>query len=158
MKSTANEYELQKLNANFDKKLGRLSEEYRRKADAILDADCHGFGMQKRTKRLWMWFDEKTRYQLVPKIVVLSFALIFFLFSLVALLGFHYNMETLFSINLGAAFVLLGLMLGGSILALLAVLRELTGHRYRRNPSFDVVTNPGWKHLRYNIWHRETDD
>ena len=129
MKNPTNEYEFRKLNADFDKRLDRLSDEYKRKADEIFHADRYGLDMQKRRNRLWMWFDRKTGYQIVPKIVIISFLVILGLFSVVVLLGFRYNMETLFSINLGAAFILLGLMLGGNLLVLLAVLEELAGHR-----------------------------
>ena len=73
MKNPANEYEFQKLNADFDKKLDRLSDEYKRKADEIFHADRYGLNMEKRRNRLWMWFDRKTGYQLIPKIVILLF-------------------------------------------------------------------------------------
>ena len=81
MKNPANEYEFQKLNADFDKKLDRLGDEYKRKADEIFHADRYGLDMEKRRNRLWMWFDRKTGYQLVPKIVIISFLLILGLFS-----------------------------------------------------------------------------
>ena len=42
MKNPANEYEFQKLNADFDRKLDRLSDEYKRKADEIFHADRYG--------------------------------------------------------------------------------------------------------------------
>jgi hypothetical protein len=157
MKSSTNEYEFQKLNADFDKRLDRLSDEYKHRADEIFHADQYGLDMQKRRNRLSMWFDRKTGYQIVPKIVIISFVVILGLFLFVVLLGFRYNMETLFSINLGAAFILLSLMLGGNLLVLLAVLRELAGYRPRRNVSLDIVTNPAWKRLKCNVWHRERD-
>ena len=67
-------------------------------------------------------------------------------------------METLFSINLRWAFILLGLMLGGNLLVLLAVLEDLAGYRHEDTSLMDVVTNPAWKHLKCNVWHRETDE
>jgi hypothetical protein len=158
MKNPANEYEFQKLNADFDRKLNSLSEEYQSKADEIFHADRYGLNRQKRRTRLWTWFDRKTRYQIGPKIVIISFVIILSLFSFVVVLGFRYNMDTLFTINLHAAFILLGLMLGGNLLVLLSVLEELAGYRPRRNASMDVVTNPAWRHLTCNIWHREPDD
>ena len=158
MKSTVNEYEFQKLNADFDKKLDQLSEEYKRKTDEILHADRYGLGTDKRRNRLWMWFDRKTGYQLVPKIVIISFGVILGMFSVVVLLGFRYNMEALFSINLGAAFILLGLMLGGNLLLLLAVLEDLAGYCHDDTALMDAVTNPAWKRLKCNVWHRETDE
>ena len=158
MKNPTNKYEFQKLNADFDKRLDRLSEEYKRKADEIFHADQYGLDMQKRRNRLWIWFDRKTRYQIVPKIVIISFLVILGLFSVVVLLGFRYGMETLFSINLGAAFILLGLMLGGNLLVLLAVLEDLAGHPHDDTILMDVVTNPAWKRLKCNVWHRETDE
>ena len=105
-----------------------------------------------------MWFDRKTRYQLIPKIVIFSFVVTLGLVSSVLVLFIRYDMETLFSINLRAVFVLLSLHAGGEILVLLAVLYELAGYRPRRNASMDVVTNPAWRHLRCNVWHRETDE
>jgi len=158
MKNPANEYEFQKLNADFDKRLDQLSDKYKRKAGEIFHADRYGLDVQKRRNRLWTWFDRKTRYQIVPKIVIISFLVILGLFSVVVLLGFRYSMETLFSINLGAAFILLGLMLGGNLLVLLAVLEDLAGHPHDDTILMDVVTNPAWKRLKCNIWHRETDE
>ncbi len=158
MKNPANEYEFQKLNADFDRKLDRLGDDYKRKADEIFRADRCGLDMQKRRNHLWMWFDRKTGYQFVPKIVIISFLLILGLFSVVILLGFRYNMDTFLSINLHGAFILLGLMLGGNLLVLLATLEELAGYRPRRNVTKDIVTNPAWKHLKCNVWHRETDE
>ena len=96
MKNPANEYEFQKLNADFDKKLDRLSEEYKRKADEIFHADRYGLDMEKRRNRLWMWFDRKTGYQLVPKIVIISFGVTVILLSIVMVLLLRYDLETLF--------------------------------------------------------------
>ena len=110
MKNPTNEYEFQKLNADFDKRLDRLSDEYKRKADEIFHADRYGLNMEKRRNRLWMWFDRKTGYQIVPKIVIISFGLTVILLSIVMALLLRYNMESLFSINLGVVFLLLGLL------------------------------------------------
>ena len=142
MKSPANEYEFQKLNADFDKKLDRLSEEYKRKTDEIFHADRYGLNMAKRRNRLWMWFDRKTGYQLVPKIVIISFGVTVILLAIVMVLLLRYDLETLFSINLGVAFLILGLMLGGEILVLLAVLYELAGYRPRRNSIHGCGNKP----------------
>jgi hypothetical protein len=158
MKNPTNEYEFQKLNADFDKKLDRLSDEYKCKAEEIFHADRNGLDMKKRRNRLWMWFDRKTAYQLIPKIVIFSFMVTLGLVSLLLVLFIRYDMETLFSINLPAVFVLLSLLLGGEILVLLAVLYELAGYRPPNNAPMNVVTNPVWRHLRCNVWHRETDE
>lgn len=159
MKNQANDYEFQKLNAEFDKKLDRLGDEYKRKADDIFRADRYGRDMmQKRRNRLWMWFDRKTGYQLIPKIVIILFIATLGLVSLLLVLFIRYNIETLFSINLPAVFLLSGLLLGGEILVLLGILRDLAGYRPRRNASMDVVTNPVWRHLRCNVWHHEMDE
>ena len=157
MKNPANEYEFQKLNADFDKKLDRLSDEYKRKADEIFQADRCGFDMQKRRYRLWTWFDRKTGYQLIPKIAIISFVATAILLGIVMVLLLRYNIETLLSVNMGVAFLILGLLLGGEIVVLLGVLQELAGYRPRRNISLDLVTNPAWKRLKCNFWHRETD-
>ena len=97
MKNPTNEYEFQKLNADFDKRLDRLSDEYKRKADEIFHADRYGLDMEKRRNRLWMWFDRKTGYQIVPKIVIISFVVILvILLSIVMTLLLRYDMETSF--------------------------------------------------------------
>ena len=88
MKNPTNEYEFQKLNADFDKRLDRLSDEYKRKADEIFHADRYGLNMEKRRNRLWMWFDRKTGYQIVPKIVIISFLVIVIVLSIVVFLSF----------------------------------------------------------------------
>jgi hypothetical protein len=82
MRNPANEYEFQKLNADFDKELDRLGEEYKRKADEIFHADRNGLDMNRRN-RLWTWFDRKTGYQLVPKIVIISFGVTVILLAIV---------------------------------------------------------------------------
>ncbi len=158
MKNPTNEYEFQKLNADFDKRLDRLSDEYKRKADGIFHANQYGLDMQKRRNRLWVWFDRKTGYQIVPKIVIFSFMVTLGLVSLLLVLFIRYDMETLFSINLPAVFLVSGLLLMGEIPVLLGVLRELAGYRPRRNISLDIVTNPAWKNLKCNVWHREMDE
>jgi len=158
MRNRANEYEFQKLNADFDKKLDRLSEEYKRKADEIFRADRDDLYMEKKRNRLWMWFDRKTRYQIVPKIVIFSFILTLALVSFLLVLFIRYDIEMLFSINLPAVFLISGLLLMGEIPVLLRVLRELTGYPHRRDMSLDIVTNPAWKNLKCNVWHRETDE
>jgi hypothetical protein len=158
MKNPANEYEFQKLNADFDKKLDRLSEEYKRKADEIFHADRCGLDMQKTRNRLWTWFDRKTGYQLIPKMVIFSFMVTLGLVSLLLVLFIRYDIETLFSINLPAVFVLLSLLLGGETLVLLAVLEDLAGYRYDDTALMDLVTNPAWKRLKWNVWHRKTQE
>ena len=70
MKNPVNEYEFQKLNADFDRKLDRLSDAYKRKADEILHADRYGLHMAKRRNCLWMWFDRKTKFRIFPKILL----------------------------------------------------------------------------------------
>ncbi len=157
MKNPTNEYEFQKLNADFDKRLDRLSDEYKRKADEIFRADRYGLDMQKRRNRLWMWFDRKTRYQLIPKIVIISFAVTIILLSIVTVLLLRYNIETLFSINLGVVFCILGLLFTGELIVTLQISGELES-RYREDASMNIVTSPAWRHLRCNIWHRERNE
>jgi hypothetical protein len=155
MKNPANEYEFQKLNADFDKKLDRLSEEYKRKADEIFQADRSGLKTAKRRNRLSMWFDRKTGYQIVPKIVIISFGVTVILLAIVMTLILRYNLETLFSINLGAVFGILGLLFIGELIVVLQISGELEG--CHADPSTNIVTSPVWRHLKCNIWHRETD-
>jgi hypothetical protein len=157
MKNSVNEYELQKLNADFDNKLDSLSSEYKRKTDEIFHADRYGFDMEKRRNRLWMWFDRKTGYQLIPKIVIISFGATVILLSIVMILLLRYDMESLFSINLGAVFGVLSLLFIGEFIVVLRISGELEG-RYRDDASMNIVTSPAWRRLKCNIWHRETDE
>ena len=113
MKNPTNEYEFQKLNADFDKRLDRLSDEYKRKADEIFHADRNGLDMKKRRNRLWMWFDRKTGYQIVPKIVIISFGLTVILLSIVMVLLLRYDMETSFFNESGRSLSYFGSFVGG---------------------------------------------
>ena len=157
MKNAANEYEFQKLNADFGKKLDRLNDEYKRKADEIFHADRYGLDTRKRRNRLWMWFDRKTRYQFIPKIVIISFLVTVVLLSIVMVLLLRYNMESLFSINLGAVFGVLSLLFMGELIVVLRVSGELEG-RYHDDASMNIVTSPAWRRLKCNVWHRETGE
>ncbi|OPY70762.1 MAG: hypothetical protein A4E57_00379 [Syntrophorhabdaceae bacterium PtaU1.Bin034] len=156
MKNPANEYEFEKLNADFDKKLDRLNEEYKRRVDEIFRADRSGLDMNRRN-RLWMWFDRKTGYQLVPKIVIISFGVTVILLAIVMVLLLRYDIETLFSINLGVAFGVLSLLFTGELIVVLQVSGELEGGHHD-GPSMDIVTSPAWRRLKCNVWHRETDE
>jgi hypothetical protein len=157
MKNRANEYEFQRLNADFDKKLDRLSDAYKRKADQISQADRYGLDVAKPRNRLWMWFDRKTRYQIIPKIVIISFGVTAILLGIVMVLLLRYNMESLFSIDLGAVFGVLSLLFTGELIVVLRVSGELEG-RYADDVSMNIVTSPAWRRLKCNIWHRETDE
>ncbi len=155
MKNPANEYEFQKLNADFDRKLDRLNEEYKRKAGEIFQADRYGLDMTKRRSRLWMWFDRKTGYKVIPKIAIISFGVTVILLAIVMVLFLRYEMESLFSINLGAVFGVLSLLFTGELIVVLQISGELEG--CRNDPSMNIVTSPVWRHLKCNIWHRETE-
>ncbi len=131
MKNPANEYEFQKLNADFDEKLDRLSDKYKRKADEIFHADRYGLDMDKRRNRLWMWFDRKTGYKLLPKVVSVMFLATIALLGLVFFLVYH-NVETILSVDMGAVIVSLSLAMLGEIIILISIFGESFRLEFRR--------------------------
>ena len=145
MKNPANEYEFQKLNADFDRKLDRLGEEYMRKADEIFRADRYGLDMAKRRNRLWMWFDRKTKFRIFPKILLAAMALT--IAAIIYQIGFGYDE--------GIA-TLLSFALVAEVCSCIAVFSF--GRQGDENPfqmSIDLVTNPAWKDLECNVYHRK---
>jgi len=147
MKNPANKYEFQKLNADFDRKLDRLSGEYKRKADEIFRADQYGLNMEKRGNRLWMWFDRKTKFRIFPKILLAAMAL-----TVAAII---YQIR--FGHDEGIA-MLLSFALVGEVCSCIAVFSS--EEKDNENPfemSIDLVTNPAWKDLKCNVYHRKDD-
>jgi hypothetical protein len=152
MKNPANKYEFQKLNADFDTKFDRLSEEYKRKADEILHADRYGLDMKKRRNRLWMWFDRKTKFRIFPKILLalttLTVAAIpcyFKLASFPHLFGDYRPDDCMGVFILSPALVI-------EILCCIAVFSS--GQENQEFPMYlDVVTNPAFKDLECNVYH-----
>jgi hypothetical protein len=155
MKNPANEYEFQKLNADFDRKLDRLSDAYKRKADEILHADRYGLDMRKQRNRLWMWFDRKTGYKLLPKVVSAMFLATIVLLGLVFFLVYH-NVEAILSVDMGAVIVALSLAMLGEIIILISIFSE-TSSLHSGDALSNAMLNPGLHHLKGNIWHRDTD-
>jgi hypothetical protein len=157
MKSPANEYEFQKLNDDFDRKLGRLRGAYKRKADEILHADRYGLNMAKRRSRLWMWFDRKTKFRIFPKILLALMALTviaivcyFELASFPHLFGDYRPDDCLGIFILVPALVI-------EILGFIAVFSS--GQENQEFPIYlDVVTNPAFKDLECNVYHEEQPD
>ena len=147
MKSPANEYEFQKLNADFDKNLGRLRAEYMRKADEILHADRYSLSMARRRNRLWMWFDRKTKFRIFPKILLGLTALT--VTAIIYQIGFGYDE--------GIA-MLLSFALVAEVCSCIAIFSS--GQKGDENPfqmSIDLVTNPAWKDLECNVYHKKDD-
>ncbi len=147
MKNPANEYEFQKLNADFDRKLDRLGEKYKRKADEIFQADRYGLNMEKRGNRLWMWFDRKTNFRILPKILLAAMA--FTVAAIVYQTGFGYDE--------GIA-MLLSFALVAEVCSCIAIFSS--GQKGHENPfqmSIDLVTNPAWKDLECNVYNRKND-
>jgi hypothetical protein len=155
MKNWANEYEFQKLNADFDKKLDRLSEEYKRRADEILRADRYGLDTRKGRNRFWMWFDRRTGYKLLPKVVSVMFLATVALLGLVFFLVYH-DVETILSVDMGAVIVALSLAMLGEVIILISIFGETSGLCSGDTLS-NAMLNPGLHHLKGNIWHRDTD-
>jgi len=147
MKNPTNEYEFQKLNADFDKRLDRLSDEYKRKADEILHADRYGLNMEKQRNRLWMWFDRKTKFRIFPKILLAAMAL-----TVAAII---YQIE--FGYDEGIV-MLLSFALVAEVCSCIAIFSS--GQKGDENPfqmSIDLVTNPAWKDLECNVYHKKDD-
>jgi hypothetical protein len=147
MKSPANEYEFQKLNADFDRKLDHLSGAYKRKADEIFRADQHGLNMEKRRNRLWMWFDRKTKFRIFPKILLAVVALT--VAAIIYQIGFGYDE--------GMA-MLLSFALVAEVCSCIAIFSSR--QKGDENPfqmSIDLVTNPAWKDLECNVYNRKDD-
>jgi hypothetical protein len=155
MKNPTNEYEFQKLNADFDRKFDRLSGEYKRKANEIFYADRYGLDMEKRKNRLWMWFDRKTGYKLLPKVVSVMFLTTIALLGLVFFLAYH-NVEAILSVDMGAVIVALSLAMLGEIIIIVNIFGETSG-LHSGDALGNAMLNPGLHHLKGNIWHRDTD-
>lgn len=155
MKNRANEYKFQKLNADFDKKLDRLSEEYKRRADEIFRADRYDLDTRKARNRLWMWFDRRTGYKLLPKVVSLMFLATVALLGLVFFVAYH-DVETILSVDMGAVIVALSLAMLGEIIILINTFGETSGLS-SGNALSNAMLNPGLHHLKGNIWHRDAD-
>jgi hypothetical protein len=159
MKNPANEYEFQKLNADFDRKLDRFSGAYKRKADEILHADRYGLNMEKRRNRLWMWFDRKTKFRIFPKILLA-------LTALTVSATICYLNSASFGHLFGdygpdacrGAFIL-GFALVIEVLCCSAVFSSGSRNGDEDFPtSFDIVTDPAFKGLECNIHHEKHDD
>ena len=159
MKSPANEYEFQKLNADFGKNLGRLREEYMRKADEILHADRYGLNMAKRRNRLWMWFDRKTKFRIFPKtllgLTALTVTAIVCYFELVSfrhLFG-DYGPDACRGI------ILLTFALVAEVLSCIAAFSSRSRNDEEEFPMcLDIVTNPAFKNLECNVYHEKHDN
>ncbi len=157
MKNPANECEFQKLNADLDKNLGRLREEYERKAEEILHADRYGLNMAKRRNRLWMWFDRKTKFRIFPKILLAATALTvtaivcyFELASFRHLFG-DYRPDACRGI------ILLTFALVAEVLSCIAAFSSGSRNDEEEFPMcLDIVTNPAFKNLECNVYHEGT--
>jgi len=155
MKNPANGYEFQKLNADFDRKLDRLREEYMRRADEILRADRFGPDTRKGKNRFWMWFDRRTGYKLLPKVVSAMFFATVALLGLVFFLVYH-DVETVLSVDMGGVIVALSLAMLGEVIVLISIFGETSG-LHSGDALSNAMLNPGLHHLKGNIWHRDTD-
>ena len=156
MKNPANEYEFQKLNADFDRKLDRLSEEYKHKTDEILHADRYGLNMAKGRNRLWMWFDRKTKFHIFPKILlgltaftVTAIVCYFEVASFPHLFG-DYGPDDCQGI------ILLSFALVAEICCSIAVFSSGSRNGDEEFPMcLDIVTNPAFKNLECNVYHEK---
>jgi len=154
MKMPANEYEFQKLNADFDRKLDCLSEQYKRKADEIFQADRYRLNMEKRRNRLWMWLDRKTKFRIFPKILlaltaitVIAIICYFELASFPHLFGDYRPDDCMGVFILVPALVI-------EILCCIALFSSRQeSQEFPIHP--DIVTDPAFKDLRCNVYHEE---
>ena len=159
MKNRANEYEFHKLNADFDRKLDRLSGEYKRKADEIFQADHYGLNMEKRRNRLWMWFDRKTKFRIFPKILLAVMALT------VAAIVCYFEMGSFphlfgdYGPDDCQGIILLSFALVAEICCTIAVFSSGSANGDEEFPMcLDIVTNPAFKNLECNVYHEKHDN
>ncbi len=162
MRFTDNEYEFEKLNTKFDRDLDRLKDDYSRKAESLMYGDAAGLNMTKRRNRLWMWFDRKTRYKLLPKILIFAILACVSIDAVLMALMIKWDVNHIGSIELGAVSLLLNLIIPGMALCLQGVFANLSGHAggslekdvWNRYPT---VTDPAWHDLEENIYHHPDD-
>jgi len=157
MKSPANEYEFQKLNADFGKNLGRLREEYMRKADEILHADRYGLNMAKRRNRLWMWFDRKTKFRIFPKILLAATALTVTAIVCYFELASFRHLFGDYGPDACRGIILLTFALVAEVLSCIAAFSSRSRNDEEEFPMcLDIVTNPAFKNLECNVYHERT--
>ncbi len=159
MKNQANEYEFQKLNADFDRKLGRLRGAYKRKADEIFRADQYGLNMEKRGNRLWMWFDRKTKFRIFPKILLAAMALT------VSAIVCYYSSASFRDLfgdkgpnDFLGIFLLVPLLMAEIFCYIAIFSSRRQGEDNPFQMSIDLVTNPAWKNLECNVYHEKHEN
>ena len=157
MKNRANEYEFQKLNADFDRKLDRLSGEYKRKADEIFQADHYCLNMEKRRNRLWMWFDGKTRFRIFPKILLAATALTVTAIVCYFELASFRHLFGDYGPDACRGIILLTFALVAEVLSCIAAFSSGSRNDEEEFPMcLDIVTNPAFKNLECNVYHERT--
>jgi hypothetical protein len=156
MRHPDNSYEFDKLNARFDRKMDHLKRTYDIEAQNIFRADSVGTSIRRRNP-LWAWFDRKTKFRIFPKILLaltpLTFgAIVYYIVSptFPHLFG-DYSPD-----DCRGIFILVpGLV--AELLCCIAVFSSGQGNDNPFQMSIDLVTNPAWKDLECNVYHRKDD-
>ena len=163
MKNTDNQYLFDKLNDKFDRDLDRLKDSYDREAKMLMYGDASGLNMTKRRNRLWMWFDRKTRYRLLPKVLIFTIAI---LTAVEIAIWKIMDYKSYYGpIEFGCIFLVLFLVIPGLMIVLQGVYRNIDGYTgdymytaqdlCRRYPT---VCDPAYEDLECNAYHRPKDD
>lgn len=165
MKNTDNQYLFDKLNDKFDRDLDRLKDSYDREAKMLMYGDASGLNMTKRRNRLWMWFDRKTRYRLLPKVLIFTIAILTIVDATLYALQIYWKIDYIGPIEFGAVCILLNLVIPALMIVLQGVYRNIDGYTgdyvytaqdlCRRYPT---VCDPAYKDLECNAYHRPKDD
>ncbi|MBP7526413.1 MAG: hypothetical protein KA801_00715 [Syntrophorhabdaceae bacterium] len=160
MKLIDNQYKFSKLNAKFDRDLDRLKDKYNREAAMLMYGDAQGLDMTTRRNRLWMWFDRKTKYQLLPKILILVLVLCIGVDAILMAAMMQWEVDFIGSIDLGVVALLLHLTIPGMAVCLAGVFANINGRSVNNLQDnlfnkYPTVTDPAWQDLKENVWHRE---
>jgi len=160
MKLTDKQYKFDKLNAKFDRDLDRLKDNYSREAEMLKFGDAQELDMATRRNRLWMWFDRKTKYRLLPKILILVLVLCIGVDAMLMAAMMQWKIDFIGSIDLGVMALLLHLIIPGMVVCLAGVFANINGRSVNRLQDnlfnkYPSVTDPAWHDLEENVWHRE---
>lgn len=157
MKNTDNQYLWDELNNKFDRDLDALKERYDRDVELLAMADARGLNMMKKWNLLWVWFDRKTGYRFLPKILVFVIILSVSLSVAVHMAMLLWKIEYIGSIDLGVVVLLSYLIIPGMIVCFAGLIanRHVTNNMgndiWNKYPT---VTDPAWHDLEENIYHR----
>ena len=155
MKHPLNQYEFDKLNDDFDKKLDNLRDEYAKKAQEIFSADAQGVSLTEGQNKVWVWFDSITDFKTLPKIMfVVTIA------NIVAVVMCLKGSFASYFEGFDSGFVygaLLLLLIVQAIYYLIVFGGKRRQYGSGAGPydfNTDIVGNPAFKDLECNAWHK----